>query len=1306
MKLAIILSFIAAFAVQAGDIIYVDPVAGDDDNTGESTTVPKRTLHGAMLNASAGKTIRLRGGVYRYPGQNPNDTVVGNATERNCAQATDYPGYNRVVAKIAVSGTPGAPITIEPNPGEKPILKGSVRVSSWIPATVDDGISSQQVGKIWKRINWQTPDGGGELFKPYGSFTPGSPGATNFTADPMVDGNNLSAPAAHYLSVGSVVQVESTDTLPGGLKKDETYFVSTVGPAGQPIESRTKFTLSKAQGGTTIPITSQGSGLHVMRSWDSRNTNPQQVFVSDSELVDGVCLTQINWPRLPSGPQVAWENGYMPFLAPPYPSTQYEQLYGGVNGRIEDMVRGSFFYKEEFKSGNDESTIYVWLPHDENPNKKVVEVSTSTSVLVCGDSAGEGNYVHVKGISFRHSNGFAINHGHFPILHLRDNVTVEDCDVQWADMSGIVVGANAKLLRCNISNNGNQGFTAGLNSIVDGCLIAGNNYRNFSAGYHCGGTKIIGINPQAKHGLIIQNCEFFNNHGPSIWFDTMDARTADAPYTIIRHNYFHDNKPILKTRNGFPGGYLDDQATISLEISAKFRVHGNIFLRNSRRDIIVDSSEDVEIYDNLFLGASTNGTPGGQDFAPSVDMWAGARYEPERDSSGNPVEPQNLVLRKLKNVHFRRNVIANTRDTGLFGVHMYSMYKNGVVAEGNTSDYNFYSQGGQLLRFGGNNQLLFGAWKTFSEFDANSSISNPKERISELLDTFVEADPVGSNLGASALLGAGMYGVEVGQYPFQKLEFKPQAAGWYRLIRGTQHSMAGNVEIAYRKLTTTDNMTARFQFDFASYSGKRNLVQESFSAANAGDPIIDRVVMAGYVMGEIFVHVTKVADDPIYITFTTPTAGALLLQPPQYQSGTATITPVDGDPTRMKVKTTGVHDFSYKSGGTYISAVYLFGFLDSRMDGGYRPMSSFSPIDNAADEFLVPLPAGMAAPTSATCAYFHDGANNVAGAPAIGSVDQFEKTLVFSTNGIKSLQGFGYLTGTNPINSVYPEFVGQNFYNTTTGEVWIATGLNATDWQAMTRNGEPAEFPSVELGSGTVGAPSINFGGNGDSDTGIFQPNVSSIGIAIDGSLVAKYDASGLEVIGGNDDAPGYSFRGDDTTGMFQVSSGKIGFATSGLEQVRIDSNGLRTFGSLEVNPDLAAVGYPSTRTLILSRQSTTSTAVELTKDGAAPSGTNRIEMEPGKTYAITATIVARSASGSSAMYVRNFCVENHGGTTSLVNAISEPVTKEDNSNCDVNIGVLNNASGADYLKIDGVGLTSTVYNWSCRLEITEVSAP
>ena len=638
--------------------IYVDPVNGNDGFSGTAVTPqsdaqtilasnpnlfpnnaaigPVRSLNRALYYVVAGDVIKLRGGAYRYPGANPGDVSSGSG--RNIHENTNHPWTGRRLAVPWVNGTADAPIRIESYENEKPILKGSLRVTGWVPATVAaDGITSAMVGKVWKRTGWEV-DATGEL--------------------------------------------------------DQTQRWRT----------------------------QTGSSTY---NWDSRFSNPQQVFVSASETVEGTVLKQVSWPHTAttavsaslSPPQTWWpkppaRHPQAPDMSqPPYNAAnspwQARSLYWGDNGEITDMTAGTFFYREEIRAGAaDISTIYVWLPGNADPNTKCMEASTS-HMLFRDNNPIYGHYLHMKGLTWEHSNSLSYGQA-FAGVGLGKNAVVEDCDIRWCDAHGVAVGADSKLLNSRINHHGQTGFCGGAGLLVDGCVIRGNNYRSFSTDWACGGTKIAMAGK--IHGMTIQNCEFTENYGSSIWFDYMDNEAS--PYTVIRNNYFHDNIPhqVTTVRAGNISGVLrGHNSTIFLECSRNFRVYGNLLARNGRYAYSVDASENVEFFNNVILHNDSDYVGDGLNPFWTINIAANGRTE----NNGDPSAPQ----KKLKNHHFHHNIVAYSHD-----VVQYSMQVAGPLVEGNTSDYNVFWKDGVPPLFLGSRTLA--QWQGLG-FDTHSTVMEP-----------------------------------------------------------------------------------------------------------------------------------------------------------------------------------------------------------------------------------------------------------------------------------------------------------------------------------------------------------------------------------------------------------------------------------------------------------------------------------------------------------------------------------------------------------------------------------------------------
>jgi len=234
----------------------------------------------------------------------------------------------------------------------------------------------------------------------------------------------------------------------------------------------------------------------------------------------------------------------------------------------------------------------------------------------------------------------------------------------------------------------------------------------------------------------------------------------------------------------------------------------------------------------------------------------------------------------------------------------------------------------------------------------------------------------------------------------------------------------------------------------------------------------------------------------------------------------------------------------------------------------------------------------------------------------------------------------------------------------------------------------------ISLSAGGAQAPAINFGVNGDRDTGIFQPGVGSVGIAIDGSLVAKFDSDGIDVTSGTDDHPGYGFSGDanEDTGIYRKSEDTIGVATGGHERMTISNSGI-TFGE----PERFA------RTVIVQGETTTAASTELTIDGASPGSDNRIIIPDNKTVAVTITILGRNTTnGNGRMQIRAAIVKRVSGTQSLVGGIVQNVMPPiEDTGTSTWTGTVD-ASSSGFLRVLVTGAAATTIRWTAKVELVE----
>lgn len=346
-------------------------------------------------------------------------------------------------------------------------------------------------------------------------------------------------------------------------------------------------------------------------------------------------------------------------------------------------------------------------------------------------------------------------------------------------------------------------------------------------------------------------------------------------------------------------------------------------------------------------------------------------------------------------------------------------------------------------------------------------------------------------------------------YRNQEVSFKPSVSGWYRILVGATYHLKGKLSIKYDG-SSGDFFDAELRIDQSAYNTTRHLIQESFYAS--ATPFIDKVMLGGLGVPEIFVHVIQPPPDgtAIRLKLETDTPGCTLSDHAENAPANRTfqsISTTNGS-SIATIATPSVEGLTVPPTTPLATSIYLFDTGTPKFDGGYLVQS----VNASNNTFTVQLPEAATTPQTAS---------------VLGSF--------FIT---------GNIGGGN--TAVFP--CGYELFVT----------LSKGDAIQLAGGG-------ISLGGGSLSAPAINFGVNGDGNTGIFQDNVSSIGIAIDGSLVAKFDNGGIEMYAGSQSAPGYSFSSDGNTGMYLAGDDQIGIATGGLERMVIGNTGVVIEDSLKV---------------------------------------------------------------------------------------------------------------------------------------------
>ena len=172
------------------------------------------------------------------------------------------------------------------------------------------------------------------------------------------------------------------------------------------------------------------------------------------------------------------------------------------------------------------------------------------------------------------------------------DITIEDCDVEWASAEGLrLEGTGIVLRRCSFNNCGESGFNAyyTVNCLIEDCEYAYNNTqpnKNFSPDWgaagskHCFNYRLVFVRNYAHH-----------NNGPGIWLDISnneceirnslctDNNGAGIFYEISYNLYAHDNVMFNNGLNARPGAW-GANGGISLSESPGCVIERNILIGN------------------------------------------------------------------------------------------------------------------------------------------------------------------------------------------------------------------------------------------------------------------------------------------------------------------------------------------------------------------------------------------------------------------------------------------------------------------------------------------------------------------------------------------------------------------------------------------------------------------------------------------------------------------------------------------------------------------------------------------------------
>ncbi|MCS6772439.1 MAG: right-handed parallel beta-helix repeat-containing protein [Kiritimatiellae bacterium] len=512
--------------------------------------------------------------------------------------------------------------------------------------------------------------------------------AADYHVSPDGDDNNdgLSPTSAWRSIEYAINRVNGGDTvwIHDGTYRGRVTFTNTNGSASAPI------TIAAYPGASPVL-----KGSIVITNWIQDGTlwytphtvNCQQVFYNEMPLI------QLGWPNEYTS-QRACSCGDWFYLPHGYrcihiPAGMFPIDVGDPR---TNMPPGSFYYHAASQR------LYVRLPGDAPPTNYLMEASVSLGVFYDESPVG---YLRVRGLTFKHGNTLTYIPMGWPIVLIGLNGIIEDCIIEWGDVTGLTLRHNSQALRCIIRNNGMLGINcnAFTNMLIRECIVVSNNYRSFHPSYS-GGIKII---PFA--GATVERCEVAWNNGNGIWFDT---NVAGHPNYVL-NNYVHNN--FIWTNRASDSTY-QVTAGIYIEFTENAHVLNNIVISNGAVGIHLSASRNTRVENNLIM--HTRGNPGGHRAYASLLM-----HNPQ---PGYPVVSNRL---------FNNLIVSNATDYDII-----AHAPNNQTVFDNQIDHNLYFRGSgagsvfpsspfAAAYLGVGIYNSFAAWKSASGFDTHSKTNAP-----------------------------------------------------------------------------------------------------------------------------------------------------------------------------------------------------------------------------------------------------------------------------------------------------------------------------------------------------------------------------------------------------------------------------------------------------------------------------------------------------------------------------------------------------------------------------------------------------
>jgi hypothetical protein len=210
------------------------------------------------------------------------------------------------------------------------------------------------------------------------------------------------------------------------------------------------------------------------------------------------------------------------------------------------------------------------------------------------------DYLHVKGLKFRHSNNAAS--GLFGTgVQLGNYCLLENSVVEWMDLDGVSILQNCAISNCVIASSGRTGLDAPARFSLVYSVISSNNYRLFPNSHHAAGVKCIAFGnfPNDYGGTLVMSNQFLRNYGAGFWVDSQ--RNFTSGNFLICNNLFAFNAPPDPNPGAQIWGvglFLENSGPSS---GGEFRISNNVFTTNGLVNIRLINSCSCKIQNNTII---------------------------------------------------------------------------------------------------------------------------------------------------------------------------------------------------------------------------------------------------------------------------------------------------------------------------------------------------------------------------------------------------------------------------------------------------------------------------------------------------------------------------------------------------------------------------------------------------------------------------------------------------------------------------------------------------------------------------------